>query len=481
MPNSSNRFNNGGSLEAPSTPNSENSSASGFVGLTKSFINYVSTNSPLASFSPNKFVQYSSKTIPQANSKKREQYPTESNQEISEVLKPKNDVAINDFLGANNHNIQEIPNPFSIKVHRQDDSSVNQHISTWGFNEVDMEENKKMPITPEKEVVDDEIVVKMGSLRHSTYQAPKPTPAKRNASQKHAMHSGATITANIDENISKNIESRANATAEVSNVSTEKDGTDSASKSSSKTTYSSDSITRSSPSLLYDKLGDSRNQLSPKSVLKYSERDIDELKIKLRQQSDTELGIIQAEMQQVETKLAKSEKARKEMENIVDEFEQTMQKMIEESKTEKQRHELIKSKIMEERDRSRSELNTIEQGLKDLRVKYQNLKTENDELRNKEISYQKSIDELRQDVVASEKRVQTVKSHAESKLNEANEAIEQANRDSERNIDLVKAKLQKAELQIKALENTISQKQSENSELMRICDDLINKIEKRES
>jgi hypothetical protein len=46
---------------------------------------------------------------------------------------------------------------------------------------------------------------------------------------------------------------------------------------------------------------------------------------------------------------------------------------------------------------------------------------------------------------------------------------------------LLKAKLQKADLKLKAVEQNLEQKQTENKELMGICDELIKKIEGQKS
>ena len=51
----------------------------------------------------------------------------------------------------------------------------------------------------------------------------------------------------------------------------------------------------------------------------------------------------------------------------------------------------------------------------------------------------------------------------------------------EKEIALLKAKLQKGELKMKGLEQTIEQKKTENAELMAICDDLIKKMEGHDS
>jgi hypothetical protein len=61
----------------------------------------------------------------------------------------------------------------------------------------------------------------------------------------------------------------------------------------------------------------------------------------------------------------------------------------------------------------------------------------------------------------------------------ANVEISRVRNNNENELALVRAKLQKAELQIKSLENVVETKKSENAELMGICDELIKKMEGR--
>jgi hypothetical protein len=62
-------------------------------------------------------------------------------------------------------------------------------------------------------------------------------------------------------------------------------------------------------------------------------------------------------------------------------------------------------------------------------------------------------------------------------LTRASQEVSKIRQSSEDEMALLKAKLQKAELRIKALEQTVQQKEAENAELMGICDELIVKME----
>lgn len=59
----------------------------------------------------------------------------------------------------------------------------------------------------------------------------------------------------------------------------------------------------------------------------------------------------------------------------------------------------------------------------------------------------------------------------------ANVEIDLARQRHEQECSLLRAKLQKAELRIKALEVQVEQKQQENTEVVGICDELIKRME----
>jgi hypothetical protein len=102
-----------------------------------------------------------------------------------------------------------------------------------------------------------------------------------------------------------------------------------------------------------------------------------------------------------------------------------------------------------------------------------------------------TIEHIQQDVVASEQRVDAIKTHAEKKIEEcvcyfslllitesrANTEIERVQSVHQDELALLKAKMSKSDLKIKTLEKAVEQKQAENTELMAICDDLIQKLE----
>jgi hypothetical protein len=63
-------------------------------------------------------------------------------------------------------------------------------------------------------------------------------------------------------------------------------------------------------------------------------------------------------------------------------------------------------------------------------------------------------------------------------LNRMNQEIDKIHETYQKNVYSIQAKLNRAELQIKSLENLLEIKGKENRELMTICDNLIKKLDR---
>merc|ERR1712179_751163 len=73
-------------------------------------------------------------------------------------------------------------------------------------------------------------------------------------------------------------------------------------------------------------------------------------------------------------------------------------------------------------------------------------------------------------------RYELLKTHAETKLNEANSRIAEIQRSKSAEIAKLTALLRKAEMRVASLERSLEQKSRENQELTTICDELIGKV-----
>lgn len=88
-----------------------------------------------------------------------------------------------------------------------------------------------------------------------------------------------------------------------------------------------------------------------------------------------------------------------------------------------------------------------------------------------------SITNLQRELISAQKKCDAIKSHAEERLETANQEISRLKNAYDGEISLLKAKLSKNEYKVKSLEGVIDMKTKENQELMAICDDLIQKMD----
>ena len=77
-----------------------------------------------------------------------------------------------------------------------------------------------------------------------------------------------------------------------------------------------------------------------------------------------------------------------------------------------------------------------------------------------------------------EERYELLKTHAETKLEEANTRLGEVKQSKAAEIAKLKALLRKAEMGVSSLEKQAEQKSRENEELTAICDQLIAKVGK---
>merc|ERR1712073_243083 len=87
-----------------------------------------------------------------------------------------------------------------------------------------------------------------------------------------------------------------------------------------------------------------------------------------------------------------------------------------------------------------------------------------------------SLEDLTSKYKKEEERFEVLRSHAESKLEEANSQISELQRSKAAEIAKLTALLRKSEMRISSLERSVEQKTRENQELTTICDELISKV-----
>lgn len=167
-----------------------------------------------------------------------------------------------------------------------------------------------------------------------------------------------------------------------------------------------------------------------------------------------------------------------EMRKIVAEYEQTIAQMIEDE----QRNNLSSQKALHavtmEKEAALADLNSVERSLSDVFRRYENMKSTLEGFKKNEEVLKKCAQEYLARVKQEEQRYQTLKLHAEEKLDKANEEIAQVRAKASSENMALTASLRKEQMKVESLEQALQQKNQEMEELTKICDELIAKLGK---
>merc|ERR1712113_445294 len=161
---------------------------------------------------------------------------------------------------------------------------------------------------------------------------------------------------------------------------------------------------------------------------------------------------------------------------IVDEFEKTIQQLIQEKERGQVVTEIERDRILNERNQILDDLQAVERAFNDLRRKYERTKEVIAGFKSNEDVLKASLEDLTSKYKKEEERFEVLRSHAELKLEEANSKVSELQRSKAAEIAKLTALLRKSEMRIASLERSVDQKTRENQELTVICDELIAKV-----
>ncbi|XP_075870355.1 transforming acidic coiled-coil-containing protein 1 isoform X3 [Nelusetta ayraudi] len=166
-----------------------------------------------------------------------------------------------------------------------------------------------------------------------------------------------------------------------------------------------------------------------------------------------------------------------EMRKIVAEYERTVAQMIEDEQQQKT-FSCSKSvrQLSAERDQAIADLNSVERSFADLFRRYENMKGVLEGFKKNEEVLKKCAQDYLMRIKQEEQRYQTLKVHAEEKLDKANEEIAQVRAKSNSESVALSASLRKEQMRVDSLERAVLQKNQEIEELTKICDELIAKL-----
>ncbi|XP_034728628.1 transforming acidic coiled-coil-containing protein 1-like isoform X2 [Etheostoma cragini] len=167
-----------------------------------------------------------------------------------------------------------------------------------------------------------------------------------------------------------------------------------------------------------------------------------------------------------------------EMRKIVAEYEKTIAQMIEDERRSNQISQKALQTVTTEKEAALSDLNSVERSLSDVFRRYENLKSTLEGFKKNEEMLKKCAQEYLARVKQEEQRYQTLKLHAEEKLDKANEEIAQVRAKLSSENMAMAASLRKEQMKNESLEQALQQKNQETEELTKICDELIAKMGK---
>ncbi|XP_061118830.1 transforming acidic coiled-coil-containing protein 1-like [Conger conger] len=167
-----------------------------------------------------------------------------------------------------------------------------------------------------------------------------------------------------------------------------------------------------------------------------------------------------------------------EMRKIVAEYENTVAQMIEDEHRTNRTSQRTVQQLTTERDQALADLNSVERSISDLFRRYENMKSVLEGFKKNEEVLKKCAQEYLQRVKQEEQRYQTLKLHAEEKLDSANEEIALVRSKANSESIALNASLRKEQMKVESLEQALHQKNQEMEELTKICDELIAKLGK---
>ncbi|MEQ2255548.1 hypothetical protein ILYODFUR_015040, partial [Ilyodon furcidens] len=207
-------------------------------------------------------------------------------------------------------------------------------------------------------------------------------------------------------------------------------------------------------------------------VLKYSQKDL-----------DAAIAKVQAEAKEKEeqwsAKLKKLQDHGQEMRKVIAEFELLIANMN--ANQEKQREEAQKNlnKALMEKEQVSSDLNAMERSFGELFKRLEKYKEVVEGYKKNEETLKACAQDYLTRMKKGEQRYQTLKAHAEEKINLANEEIAEVRSKNKAEISALQAQLRREQLKIQSLEKSLDQKEKEVEELTKLCDELISNVQKR--
>ncbi|KAK6096639.1 hypothetical protein MT418_003466 [Batrachochytrium dendrobatidis] len=216
---------------------------------------------------------------------------------------------------------------------------------------------------------------------------------------------------------------------------------------------------------------------TPNSILKFSQRDLDEQRQRLQKNFENEFEVAQLEIQDLTLSSQNLERENQKMKDTLKQWEQAVKLMITEKDKDKQQKQAEIDRLKEQLDLAYAERNESKKELDQMSLKYKQLRVDISDLKELDERQREQISELEQTVATGNQRFDSLRAHAETKLDEANVEIARVRASYEKEAAAMRAKLSRVEIQMQTLDCNLKTKVQENQELTKICDDLVSQME----
>ncbi|KAF9567895.1 hypothetical protein EC968_003131 [Mortierella alpina] len=240
-------------------------------------------------------------------------------------------------------------------------------------------------------------------------------------------------------------------------------------------------VRRPSGIMLSSRIRDSTNLDAPR----YSIREMEDMKKNVRmdlrieitneireeyeRSAEQEAALFQFEIEELRTALEKEKAEKSQLKGVLDEFESSLADIAVSTAKEIQTIKEQNKKLSESKEET-------EEAFVLLKTRYDELKNLNSKHVENEGILRRAVETLKQDFETSESRFENVKVHADAKLAQASQEMEQARAMYDNEIAQLKAQLNRQEMQMRTLEQALEIKNRENEDLILFSEELIAKL-----
>ncbi|KAI8818692.1 uncharacterized protein EV422DRAFT_536527 [Fimicolochytrium jonesii] len=213
---------------------------------------------------------------------------------------------------------------------------------------------------------------------------------------------------------------------------------------------------------------------TPRSIPRYSEKDVQEKIRILREKYESQFEIVRASILQE----AKDEhdrrwnKLNEDWEQFKDHVNELRKTELENAQMEYERLYTQMKTVYDDKQRLAKENELWE-------VKNKQLQMDVTDMRESTKKLMAQIDSLKEDLSGAEGRYTHLREYANQKLEEANTELGRMQDEHEQEVSTLKAKSMRQEVQMRTLQRSLESKEAENSQLSSIVDNLVMRLERK--